>query len=132
MPSNFDPYLAWLLKYGVKQSDDYDTRGAFKAGLTPDKRGHLGEEYKLPNHITYSEDSLAAKKKGAPAPGKWVGSNKDGWTFYASPTNIENAGGTDKLIDYFKRKEPDSMLRLPKLSTEMPKNFRKGGRVKLI
>lgn len=131
-----DAYQAWLKKYGVKESNDYDTRAAFKAGLIPDKRGHLTDEYKLPNHITYSEESLSSKQKNAPPAGKWVGDDKTGWTFYASPTNIANAGGADKLVDYFKRVEPGVKLVLPDSpkapATELPNNFRAGGRVRMI
>jgi len=54
-----------------------------------------------------------------------------GWTFKASPTNIKNAGGADKLKEYFKKYEPGVKLVLPPVP-ELPENYRKGGRVKLI
>jgi hypothetical protein len=130
-----EDYTAWLKKYGVKESNDYDTLAAYKAGIKPDSRGHLSDEYKLTNHITYSTDSLASKTKDAPPAGTWQGSDKDGWTFNATPTNIKNAGGADKLKEYFKKYEPGVKLNLPadtKSATELPKNYRAGGRTKLI
>lgn len=113
MPFQTLDYDQWLKKYNIQESNDYDTKDAWFAGVTPDSRGHLDDVYKNPNHITYSEDSLSSKRPGAPPPGRWDGSDKDGWTFYASPTNIQNAGGTAQLQDYFKRVEPQSKLVLP-------------------
>lgn len=106
-------YYDWLKKYNVKESNDYDTKDAWFSGLTPDARGHLNDTFKNTNHITYSDESLASKRPGAPTPGKWVGDDDKGWTFYASPTNIQNAGGIQQLQDYFKRVEPESKLILP-------------------
>ena len=130
-----EAYKAWLKKYGVRESADYDTRAAFEAGVKPDSRGHLTDEYKLPNHITYSTDSLSAQSKDAPPAGTWSGDDKSGWTFKASPTNIKNAGGIDRLKEYFRKYEPGVKLILPptpEAVTELPKDYRKGGRVKLI
>ena len=105
-------YQAWLKKYGLQETSDYDTRAAFNAGLTPDSRRHLPDQFKRPNHITYSTDSIYADK--GPSAGRWEGSDKKGWTFYASPTNIKNAGGSDKLQEYFKTQEPEATLVMPK------------------
>lgn len=99
--------------HNVRETPDYDIRGAYEAGIDPDERGHLTDEFKLPNHITYSDESRAAKEKNAPPAGKWVGSDEDGWTFYASQTNINNAGGVGALRNYFKRNEKGVRLVLP-------------------
>jgi len=106
-------YKNWVAKYGIVETPDYDYRAAFAAGLTPDARGHMPDTYKKTNHITYSAESLAAKEKGAPEPGRWDGDDKLGWTFFASPTNIQNAGGVDKIQKYFTNKEPGVKLVLP-------------------
>ena len=106
-------YEEWLKMHNVRETPDYDVRGAYDAGLDPDERGHLDDAFKLPNHITYSEDSRAAKAKDAPPAGKWVGDDKKGWTFYASPTNIKNAGGVEALQEYFRKHEKDVKLVLP-------------------
>jgi hypothetical protein len=105
-------YSEWLKRYGLQESDDYNLRDAYSAGVTPDARGHLPDTYKRTNHITYSTESVYSKQPGAPAPGVWS-NTKGKWTFYATPTNIANAGGADKLVDYFKREEPDSTLVMP-------------------
>jgi len=115
--SDSPDYEKWLGDNKIKESDDYDTKGAFDAGASPDARGHLPDTYKLPNHITYSDESIYSKEKDAPPPGKWVGDDKKGWEFHASQTNIDNAGGEDKLKDYFKNKEPSAKLVLPESSS---------------
>ena len=99
--------------HNIRETPDYDVRAAYDAGMDPDERGHLNDEFKLPNHITYSDESRAAKAKDAPPAGKWVGSEEGGWTFYASPTNIQNAGGVDALREYFRKYEKESRLVLP-------------------
>jgi hypothetical protein len=107
-------YRDWLSKNNIEESGDYDTRGAFSAGVKPSDNGHLPDTYKLPNHITYSDESRASRQRGAKIAGKWMGSDKSGWTFYSSPTNVENAGGEEALAEYFRTKEPDAKLVLPR------------------
>jgi hypothetical protein len=62
----------WKQKYAPRDSGaDYDLRGAFKAGLTPDpKTGHWPDTYKKPNHPTFSNESQYAKYGN---PGRWEG-----------------------------------------------------------
>lgn len=43
--------------------DDYDWRGAFKSGMTPDGNGHWPDAFKKPNHPTFSSDSVYASLK---------------------------------------------------------------------
>jgi len=106
-------YKDWLAKNRIPESNDYDTKAAFLNGLKPDARGHLDDTYKKDNHITYSTDSKRSQEPGAPPAGTWSGDDKAGWTFSASPTNIKNAGGVDKLKEYFSTKEPGVKLVLP-------------------
>lgn len=65
-------YQAWKAKYAPKDSGaDYDLRGAYKAGLSPDPQtGHWSDRYKKPNHPTFSDQSLYAKYG---VPGRWEG-----------------------------------------------------------
>ena len=114
-------YRIWMQKYGVRESDDYDTYGAFKAGLTPDERGHLDDRYKKDNHITYSIDSIASQKGGAKPAGEWVEGKNNQWTFKAVSTNVDNAGGEKKLKEYFDMYEPDAILVLPSGEKYTPK-----------
>ena len=106
-------YKDWLAKHRIPESNDYDTKAAFLNGLKPDARGHLDDTYKKDNHITYSTESKRSQEPGAPPAGTWAGDDKAGWTFKASPTNVKNAGGVDKLKEYFSTKEPDAKLVLP-------------------
>jgi hypothetical protein len=106
-------YKDWLTKHRIPESNDYDTKAAFLNGLKPDARGHLDDTYKKDNHITYSTESKRSQEPGAPPAGTWAGDDKAGWTFKASPTNVKNAGGADKLKEYFSTKEPGVKLVLP-------------------
>lgn len=65
-------FKEWKQKYAPKDTgEDYDLRGAFKAGLTPDpKTGHWPDTFKKPNHPTFSNESIYAKGLKA---GHWEG-----------------------------------------------------------
>jgi hypothetical protein len=93
----------------VRGPEDYDYEGAEKAGVKPDpKTGHMPDTYKLPTHITFSDDSIYADK-GA---GKWRQVGKV-WHFTPGPTNLQHHS-MDELRDYFKKYEPDAILEEPK------------------
>jgi hypothetical protein len=65
-------FMKWKQKFAPKDSGmDYDLRGAFKAGLTPDsKTGHWPDTFKKPNHPTFSIESIYAPYG---KPGRWDG-----------------------------------------------------------
>jgi len=67
-------YQIWKRKYAPKDSGwDYDLRGAYAAGLTPDPTtGHWPDTYKKPNHPTFSDQSKFAKDYPDRA-GSWNG-----------------------------------------------------------
>jgi hypothetical protein len=73
-PAEESAFTAWKQQYAPKDSGaDYDLRGAFKAGLTPDPTsGHWPDTYKKPNHPTFSDQSIYAKGREAQA-GRWEG-----------------------------------------------------------
>jgi len=88
-----DAYLAWLLRSGASESNDYDMPGFFKAMSTGDPRAaysvnpndgqmHYTDAFKLPNHETFSRDSRYAN---ASAP-QWFGggllSGGESWSNY--------------------------------------------------
>jgi hypothetical protein len=98
-----------LLKTGPKSDPDYDYASAAAAGLKPDARGHLSDQYKLPNHITFSDDSIYADK-GA---GQWRRQGNGKWAFTPGATNLQHHS-MDELRDYFKKHEPDAILVEPK------------------
>lgn len=67
-------FQGWKQRYAPKDSgEDYDLRGAFKAGVTPDAAsGHWPDTYKKPNHPTFSVESQYAKDAPDRA-GRWEG-----------------------------------------------------------
>jgi hypothetical protein len=70
-PKNEEAFKAWKKKFAPSDSGaDYDLRGAFKAGLKPDKNGHWPDTFKKPNHPTFSDESRYAKFG---KPGHWDG-----------------------------------------------------------
>jgi len=71
-PEEETSFKAWKEKFAPKDSgSDYDLRGAFKAGLTPDQQtGHWPDTFKKPNHPTFSDQSQYAEFG---KPGRWEG-----------------------------------------------------------
>ena len=74
-PTEEKDFEAWKKKYAPHDSGaNYDLRGAFKAGLKPDgKTGHWSDEFKKPNHPTFSNESIYAKGDMAQYAGSWNG-----------------------------------------------------------
>lgn len=73
-PEKEAAFQVWKAKYAPKDSGaDYDLRGAFQAGLSPDeKTGHWPDTFKKPNHPTFSDQSKFAKDYPDLA-GRWEG-----------------------------------------------------------
>ena len=73
-PQEENDFQQWKQKYAPQDSgEDYDLRGAFKEGLTPDPvSGHWPDTYKKPNHPTFSVESKYAKDRPDLA-GSWQG-----------------------------------------------------------
>jgi hypothetical protein len=116
--SNDPAYRQWLSATGVHEEPTYDTYAAFKAGLKPDTRGHLSDEYKLPNHPTFSTDSIH-NGEGGHQGGVWIktggktASMPEGtWTFRASPWNLQNMSKAE-LKAYFDHTEPGMTIIFP-------------------
>ena len=67
-------YAAWKAKNSPNDSGfDYDLRGAFKAGFTRDNPdAHMGDQFKKPNHPTFSDQSQYAANAPSKA-GTWDG-----------------------------------------------------------
>jgi len=61
-------------RYAPQDSgEDYDLRGAYKAGVTPDiNTGHMPDTFKKPNHPTFSDESQYAPMARSQA-GHWQG-----------------------------------------------------------
>jgi hypothetical protein len=73
-PEQEQQFQDWKAKYAPKDSgEDYDLRGAFQAGLTPDpETGHWPDTFKKPNHPTFSDQSIYAQAAPQLA-GHWEG-----------------------------------------------------------
>ena len=72
-PQEESAFKVWKSKYAPNDSgQDYDLRGAFKAGLKPGANGHFSDRFKKPNHPTFSNESQYAKERPELA-GRWEG-----------------------------------------------------------
>ena len=103
VPSDYDTKLdpdeeaafqAWKAENAPDDSgEDYDLRGAWKAGLSPDAdTGHMQDTYKKPNHPTFSDQSQYAIGNDAPKAGHWA---EDNATFIP-PTGMLDQGTLDQ------------------------------------
>lgn len=72
-PSEESDFQEWKRNFAPNDSgEDYDFRGAYRAGLMPDNNGHWSDKFKKPNHKTFSNESVYAKDAPNLA-GHWVG-----------------------------------------------------------
>ena len=109
-PARYESMEDW---FETEKKSGYDMKGYVeKYGLPADYiagKGHLTDEFKLPHHITFSDESRYSFP--GQLGGKWV--QRGGvWHFYPSMFNIQQHG-VDKLQKYFKNYEPDSILHFP-------------------
>lgn len=83
---------------------DYDMKGFLaKYGSADTSNGkHLTDEFKLPEHITFSQGSTYSSPilEG----GIWESGGKDLWNFTPSKYNLKNTSA-DKYKEYFKNYE---------------------------
>ena len=96
-----------------EKESGYDLAGYINKHGIPDQSNgqHLTDEFKLPHHITFSTDS---KYHSPETPGgKWEQDDVKKW-HYTPSDYVLKQHGADKLSNYFKEKEPDSVLHLPK------------------
>lgn len=111
-PQDEVKFQQWKQKNAPNDSgEDYDLRGAFKAdqsgALQRDSRGHTTDQFKKPNHPTFSDQSQYNGKNGFVG-GHWGEDN----SFTPSTTNLQ-MNNPQQLQQYFKTTEPDSKLNLP-------------------
>lgn len=98
-------YQLWKIKngYGKTAEFDYDLRGAWLANDRADGKGHWTDEYKKPNHPTFSTHSnyygmdmaMSTNKLKEHKPtygGQWYGN-----IFFPTEDNIENIKGNQEL-----------------------------------
>jgi len=69
--------------------EDYDLRGAFKAGAEPSENGHMPDTWKKPNHPTFSDQSKYYKYSPSSA-GSWKGEEFSGPNMIHPIANLTN------------------------------------------
>jgi len=94
-------------------ADDYDYEAWQRAnpGVTMAPGQHYPDTYKLPNHPTFSTESMYHGQDGAEG-GQWAKNDDGSWTFTPGRTNLEHWSPAE-LQDYFERVEPGNTLNLP-------------------
>lgn len=99
-------------RINLERQAGYDMQGYIdKYGIPDQSKGqHLTDEFKLPHHITFSDESIYSS--GETPGGKWQMGPDKTWHFYASPFNLQQHSA-DELQKYFRTREPDSVLHLP-------------------
>lgn len=113
-------FSEWAKKSGKdpdSETIDYDLRGAWKKSAEIGGNGHMTDEFKKPNHPTFSDQS---KYHGTSAPwggsyvgGKW--SEENGKTRYQpSRTMLDKTHDVDRLKSYMEEREPGIELVLPR------------------
>jgi len=126
-PREEKAYLAWLATLPKQQQNtyDYDMRGAYKAGAGASGDGHFTDQFKKPNHPTFSVES---QYSGSIAPDGRVyqgGVWGDG-TYTPSAAMLGYTHNPEELAAYMAKVEPDTKLVLPAPYQQMPKSPVKG------
>ena len=105
-----DPFAKFLSDVSINVGDpglDYDHAAAQAAALQKDERGHMADTYKLPNHITFSDQSVYHGRDGNEG-GRWT--QVDGRdVFTPGPTNLKHHS-IQEMMDYFAHYEPGVIL----------------------
>ena len=113
-------YQLWRkrLPPDLQNEHDYDLRGAFLDNAKAAANGHMTDTFKKPWHPTFSEGS---KYSTPDMPGgKWADDGQGGYTFWASPTNLQY-WHPDDLNAYFSRAEKGGTLILPSMGFDLSK-----------
>ena len=133
-PADEATFQKWAQDTGhTRDLQDYDMRGAWKQGAEQGSDGHFTDQYKKPNHPTFSTESQYHGVDGYQG-GTWGGDDNSP-TFAPSAHNIQNLGAQG-LQEYFNRVEPNTQLVAPQNSqtgqTAIPTqgNYANGGSVK--
>lgn len=127
--SDWLKYRSRLAKRDVsKDAQDYDLESYYKSLKYNPKDGsadmHLPDTYKLPNHPTFSNESMY-HIPGIQEGGEWVKPEQEGekWRFKPSDVNLRNMSG-EHLQDYFKQADPDAQLDLSNRFNTLIKKLR--------
>ncbi len=110
-PADEAKFQTWAAKLGNQGSSyDYDLRGAFKAGASQAANGHFTDQFKKPNHPTFSDQSQYSTPS-SPG-GHWDQQSDKSWSFTPSAYQLQHTSPED-LQEYFKNQESGNKLILP-------------------
>ncbi len=100
-------FQQWKAKVAPRDTgEDYDLRGAFKASQGTDARGHMTDQFKKPNHPSFSTESQYSTPDNPG--GQWI--NRDNNKFFVpSAANLTGRSFED-LQGYFNKVEPEITL----------------------
>lgn len=88
-PQQAADYNRWraTLPPALQNTADYDLQGAYMASAQADGRAHMTDQFKKPNHMTFSDGSQysTAQMPG----GQWVAAPDGSYTFWASQHNVQ-------------------------------------------
>jgi hypothetical protein len=104
-------FQKWLTPKRSRDMQSYDMQGFFLSGQGQAPNGHYTDEFKKPNHITFSNESKY-HQPGVYEGGSWGQNGLGGWEFNASPHNV-TMHSEEGLQDYFNTKEKASVLNMP-------------------
>ena len=106
-PAKWDAYASWMQGMGldpVEAAADYDYQGAFLKNLSRDGRMYWDDEFKKPNHATFSGFSKYAEPTHPG--GVWPG----GRDYYAPDPVAPNFRTPREMREYMAREEPGARL----------------------
>ena len=95
---------------------DYDARGFWQAGAGTASNGHGSDQWKKPNHPTFSTNSQYNGTDGNQG-GQWDKASNGSWSFTPGPTNLKNFS-TEDLSDYFSKVEKGNHLNVSAEATK--------------
>lgn len=99
-----------------KPDYDYDSWQKANPGVQMAPGQHYPDTYKLPNHITFSDESIYHSDVNQG--GHWGQDEQGKDTFTPGPTNLQNYSFS-QIKDYFQRVEPDVKLIVPDTAAGM-------------
>ena len=118
-------FSRWVSDQSKKRGRDmardlvnYDLRGYWSKFADKDTgEGHLPDTFKKPNHPSFSEESIY---HGTGDPfggnflgGRWVGDDRNGWSFQPTNRMLATTHTPGELRQYFADNEPEVMLLMP-------------------
>ena len=119
-PAEEKQFQAWALANNrVNDTYDYDLRGFWKSGNQFSDNGHGSDQFKKPNHPTFSNQSIYSTEEAQG--GSWTETPNGATVYEPSAQMMSQSGAPESLQDYFKRYERGNWLQMPQ--------FAQGGQV---